>query len=259
MPNDNVSNSNDKTTIVRTEADLVSSVIRQHRPNSTSSIETPILKHTSGKKPRLLKVDSNKIETTSLSLFRAGKKRKSLPPEDSDKKFKKGKYGKPPIFGSKYALDVKGDEYMIGPVPSDLPSGTVNEDTKICKRTRTLEKNSTIQTPVRCPGVIKFGKFEVETCYSCPFPQEEDAARLIFCEFCLKYTKCQSILDRHMRHCNWRTPPGTDIYKSGDLSVFEVDGKIDKTYCQTLCRLGKLFLDLKTLDYGVEPFLFYTL
>ena len=37
----------------------------------------------------------------------------------------------------------------------------------------------------------------------------------------------------------------------------QVDGKVDKTYCQTLCRLGKLFLDLKTLDYGVEPFLFY--
>ncbi|XP_029346607.1 histone acetyltransferase KAT7-like [Acyrthosiphon pisum] len=60
-----------------------------------------------------------------------------------------------------------------------------------------------------------------------------------------------------MRHCYWRTPPGTEIYQSGDLSVFEVDGKVDKTYCQTLCRMGKLFLQLKTLDYGVEPFLFY--
>uniref|UniRef100_A0A8R2JVH3 histone acetyltransferase n=2 Tax=Acyrthosiphon pisum TaxID=7029 RepID=A0A8R2JVH3_ACYPI len=148
-------------------------------------------------------------------------------------------------------------ENLIQPIASDLPSKAVNEDTKICKRTRTLEKKSTIQTLVRCPSVIKFGKFEVETCYSCPFPQEEDAARLIFCEFCLKYTKCQSILDRHMRHCNWRTPPGTEIYQSGDLSVFEIDGKVDKTYCQTLCRLAKLFLNLKTLDYGVEPFLFY--
>ncbi|XP_029346480.1 histone acetyltransferase KAT7-like [Acyrthosiphon pisum] len=120
-----------------------------------------------------------------------------------------------------------------------------------------ISKYSTIQTPVRCPSVIKFGKFEVETCYSCPFPQEENSSRLIFCEFCLKYTKCQSILERHMRHCYWRTPPGTEIYQSGDLSVFEVDGKVDKTYCQTLCRMGKLFLQLKTLDYGVEPFLFY--
>ncbi|XP_060873858.1 histone acetyltransferase KAT7-like [Metopolophium dirhodum] len=142
---------------------------------------------------------------------------------------------------------------MIRPVAS----GVVNDDINICKRKRTLEKNSTIQTPVRCPSVIQLGKFEVETCYSCPFPQEENSPRLIFCEFCLKYTKCQSILERHMRHCNWRTPPGTEIYLSGDLSVFEVDGKVDKTYCETLCRLGKLFLDLKTLDFGVEPFLFY--
>ncbi|XP_060872607.1 histone acetyltransferase KAT7-like [Metopolophium dirhodum] len=146
---------------------------------------------------------------------------------------------------------------MIRPVASDLPSRVVNEDIKICKRTRTLEKNSTIQIPVRCPGVIIFGKFEVETCYSCPFPQEEAAPRLIFCEFCLKYTKCQSIFERHMRHCCWRTPPGTEIYQSGDLSIYEVDGKLDKAYCQTLCRLGKLFLDLKTLDFGVELFLFY--
>lgn len=89
MPKDKVPNSNDKSTIVQSEANLVSSVLRHHRPNSTSSIETPILKHTSGKKPRLLKVDSNTIETTSLSLFRAGEKRKSVPPEDSTKKFKK--------------------------------------------------------------------------------------------------------------------------------------------------------------------------
>jgi len=89
MPNNNVSNSNDKTTIAQTEAHLVSSVIRHRRPNSTSSIETPILKHAPGKKALLPKVDSNKIKTTSLSLSRAGEKIKRLPPEDSDKKFKK--------------------------------------------------------------------------------------------------------------------------------------------------------------------------
>jgi len=89
MANDNVPNSNEKSTIVQPEADLVASAIHHHRPNSTLSIETPILMHTSGRKPRFLKVDSNKTEMTSLSLSRAGEKRKSVPPEDSDKKFKK--------------------------------------------------------------------------------------------------------------------------------------------------------------------------
>jgi hypothetical protein len=41
--------------------------------------------------------------------------------------------------------------------------------------------------------------------------------------------------------------------------VFEVDGNIDRIYCQNLCLLAKLFLDHKTLYYDVEPFLFYVL
>lgn len=42
-----------------------------------------------------------------------------------------------------------------------------------------------------------------------------------------------------------------------NLSVFEVDGKKNRVYCQNLCLLSKLFLDHKTLYYDVEPFLFY--
>ena len=43
------------------------------------------------------------------------------------------------------------------------------------------------------------------------------------------------------------------------ISVFEVDGKKSKVYCQNLCLLSKLFLDHKTLYYDVDPFLFYVL
>lgn len=41
--------------------------------------------------------------------------------------------------------------------------------------------------------------------------------------------------------------------------MFEVDGNVNKLYCQNLCLLAKLFLDHKTLYYDVEPFLFYVL
>ena len=41
--------------------------------------------------------------------------------------------------------------------------------------------------------------------------------------------------------------------------MFEVDGNINRIYCQNLCLLAKLFLDHKTLYYDVEPFLFYVL
>ena len=43
------------------------------------------------------------------------------------------------------------------------------------------------------------------------------------------------------------------------MSVWEVDGQKQKTYCQNLCLLAKAFLDTKTLYYDVEPFLFYVM
>uniref|UniRef100_A0A1I8FFF8 histone acetyltransferase n=1 Tax=Macrostomum lignano TaxID=282301 RepID=A0A1I8FFF8_9PLAT len=71
------------------------------------------------------------------------------------------------------------------------------------------------------------------------------------------YMKCSQVLSRHMGKCELRHPPADEIYRSGDLSVFEVDGQTSKLYCQNLCLLAKLFLDHKTLYYDVEPFLFY--
>lgn len=49
------------------------------------------------------------------------------------------------------------------------------------------------------------------------------------------------------------------IYRNGNLAMFEVDGGEQKEYGQNLCSLAKLFLDHKTLYYDVDPFLFYVL
>ena len=112
----------------------------------------------------------------------------------------------------------------------------------------------------RSPLAIQFGKHEISTWYSSPYPQEyARLPKLYLCEFCLKYMKSRPILKRHVNKCNWRHPPGTEIYRKDDLSVFEVDGNTNKIYCQNLCLLVKLFLDHKTLYYDVEPFLFYVL
>ena len=59
--------------------------------------------------------------------------------------------------------------------------------------------------------------------------------------------------------CLLKHPPGNEIYRKDSLSVFEVDGKKNKIYCQNLCLLAKLFLDHKTLYFDVDPFLFYVL
>ncbi|KAM3912900.1 histone acetyltransferase KAT6B isoform 1-T1 [Leptodactylus fuscus] len=112
----------------------------------------------------------------------------------------------------------------------------------------------------RYPSIIEFGKYEIQTWYSSPYPQEyARLPKLYLCEFCLKYMKSKTILSRHLKKCGWFHPPANEIYRKGDLSVFEVDGNISKIYCQNLCLLAKLFLDHKTLYYDVEPFLFYVL
>ncbi|XP_019906401.2 histone acetyltransferase KAT7 isoform X4 [Esox lucius] len=107
---------------------------------------------------------------------------------------------------------------------------------------------------------IVFGRYELDTWYHSPYPEEyARLGRLYMCEFCLKYMKSQTILRRHMAKCVWKHPPGDEIYRKGNISVFEVDGKKNKIYCQNLCLLAKLFLDHKTLYYDVEPFLFYVM
>ncbi|XP_062841019.1 histone acetyltransferase KAT7a isoform X1 [Trichomycterus rosablanca] len=107
---------------------------------------------------------------------------------------------------------------------------------------------------------ILFGCYELDTWYHSPYPEEyARLGRLYMCEFCLKYMKSQTILRRHMAKCVWKHPPGDEIYRKGAVSVFEVDGKKNKIYCQNLCLLAKLFLDHKTLYYDVEPFLFYVM
>ena len=53
--------------------------------------------------------------------------------------------------------------------------------------------------PGRYPPCIEFGKYEINTWYSSPYPQEyAQLAKLYLCEFCLRYMKSRSILKRHL-------------------------------------------------------------
>eukprot|EP00697_Spironema_sp_BW2_P017521 gnl/Spiro4/9220_TR4855_c0_g1_i1.p1 gnl/Spiro4/9220_TR4855_c0_g1~~gnl/Spiro4/9220_TR4855_c0_g1_i1.p1 ORF type:complete len:405 (+),score=53.16 gnl/Spiro4/9220_TR4855_c0_g1_i1:76-1290(+) len=123
-----------------------------------------------------------------------------------------------------------------------------------------LEKEHEEITKVKNINTIELGRYEVDTWYFSPYPEEfATMDKLFICEFCLKYMKKRRTLDRHKLKCELRHPPGDEIYRSGNISVFEVDGKKNKIYCQNLCLLAKLFLDHKTLYYDVDPFLFYIL
>ncbi|ODV88371.1 hypothetical protein CANCADRAFT_32988 [Tortispora caseinolytica NRRL Y-17796] len=110
---------------------------------------------------------------------------------------------------------------------------------------------------VKC---IRFGDYEIETWYSAPYPEEYSCMGLLYiCEYCLKYFNNDYVAWRHELKCSFHRPPGSEIYRDGDISVFEIDGKKEQLYCQNLCLLSRLFLGSKTLYYDVEPFMFYVL
>ncbi|KAI9094722.1 acyl-CoA N-acyltransferase [Phlyctochytrium arcticum] len=107
-------------------------------------------------------------------------------------------------------------------------------------------------------NAIQIGRWEINTWYGAPYPEEYNGQPLIYiCEYCFKYMKTPYVAGRHKAKCPLRHPPGDEIYRHENISVFEVDGRKNKIFCQNLCLLAKMFLDHKTLYYDVEPFLFY--
>jgi histone acetyltransferase MYST1 len=121
-----------------------------------------------------------------------------------------------------------------------------------------LEREHEEVTKVKNISKIVLGRHEIEAWYFSPYPQEYANEELLYvCEYCLKYMKRKRTFRCHRRDCPHRRPPGREIYREGSLSVFEIDGKDHRVYCQNLCLLAKLFLDHKTLYYDVDPFYFY--
>ena len=107
---------------------------------------------------------------------------------------------------------------------------------------------------------IEFGLHQIDIWYAAPYPEEYSRNKALFiCEFCLKYMESDIVAWRHKSKCPWKHPPGDEIYRHGNIMVFEVDGRKNPLYCQNLCLLAKLFLGSKTLYYDVEPFLFYVM
>ena len=93
----------------------------------------------------------------------------------------------------------------------------------------------------RCPAKIQFSKYEIQTWYSSPYPAEyARLSKLYICEFCLKYMKSEQLSLRHKEKCKQFYPPGNEIYRHENLSIFEVDG--NKEWYRNWAGL-KLFQD----------------
>uniref|UniRef100_A0A1I7YWR4 Histone acetyltransferase n=1 Tax=Steinernema glaseri TaxID=37863 RepID=A0A1I7YWR4_9BILA len=124
-----------------------------------------------------------------------------------------------------------------------------------------IEKEWQELTKIKLVEAVRFSKHIIETWYYSPYPEiYTQNGIILICEFCLLYTF--DIVEFHChkgKACKKRKPPGTEIYRKDKLTVFKVNGHEDKFYCRSLCLLGKLFLDHKSLLYEVDKFIFYVL
>jgi hypothetical protein len=133
-------------------------------------------------------------------------------------------------------------------------SGGTNND----PASAAFEREHEETTKVKNIETIVMGSWSIAAWYYSPFPQEySDVDTLYVCEYCLSYMKKRKTLKKHKAECALRQPPGREIYRHENISVYELDGKEHRAYCQKLCLLAKLFLDHKTLYYDVTPFYFY--
>lgn len=115
-------------------------------------------------------------------------------------------------------------------------------------------------TKIKTIDYIAIGKHKCETWYFSPFPEYfQNLDTLYICEFCLSFYRHESELKRHGARCGPYHPLGNEIYRDGEVSMFEIDGARNVLYCENLCFISKLFLDHKNLAFDVEPFMFYVL
>ena len=72
-----------------------------------------------------------------------------------------------------------------------------------------LEKEHEEITKVKNIQSIVLGKFEIETWYFSPYPEEYCGdEKMYICEFCLKYMKRHLTLLKHCDVCTMKSPPG---------------------------------------------------
>lgn len=110
----------------------------------------------------------------------------------------------------------------------------------------------------RTIGEACMGKLRMVTWYYSPFPPPYTQLPEIFiCPFCMRYIRKEKTYAAHIQSCEMKRPPGLQIYDDGLVAIYEVDGRLNKLFCQCLCLFTKLFLDSKTLFYDTDIFLFY--
>ncbi|CAO3664009.1 unnamed protein product [Rhizopus microsporus] len=233
--------------------------LQDNRTYRLRKCPTPTVKYLEMKQPR--QQDEN-IEPKSSSS--AKRLRLRLTVNEDDRQSKRGRKQK---FGlsKEEEMFYKTFGYKLSEEEASIERGTPRErDREQFEKARLkAEKKSPVKpansdTEIPKITTISFGRYMIDTWYIAPYPEEYAQSYILYiCEYCMKYMKSSFVAGRHKKKCTARHPPGDEIYRDGAVSIFEVDGRKNKMYCQNLCLMAKMFLDHKTLYYDVEPFLFY--
>ena len=115
-------------------------------------------------------------------------------------------------------------------------------------------------TAVKNIDYIELGRHRISTWYYCPLPKGISSLEtLYFDEFSLEFFKTRNEMLRYRQKSGQAHPPGDEVYRCNGISMWECDGHVQRTYCQNLSYLAKLFLDHKTLFFDVDPFMYYVM
>lgn len=116
------------------------------------------------------------------------------------------------------------------------------------------------EPPMRELETIKFGDYLLKCWYFSPFPKEYTRyGHLYVCDICCLYFTDKEDFLAHGHERKKLRPPGREIYRYEDLSLFEVIGAENKMFCQCLSLVAKLFLDDIAVFYNVSQYIFYVM
>lgn len=143
--------------------------------------------------------------------------------------------------GDTFELNVNGAQVETPP-----PVSSFSKEQEIEKLRTSGSMTQSISEIARVKNLnrLQIGKHEVEAWYFSPYPKEYAHLPVLYiCEFCLAYFPSPMMLSRHRQRCTLFHPPGNEIYRHQDISVFELDGKRQLSWCRNLSLLSKCFLD----------------
>jgi hypothetical protein len=108
---------------------------------------------------------------------------------------------------------------------------------------------------------VFMGKTPIQTQYFSNYPAKMQSLLAIHtCRTCFYYTNDCETLHEHETACVYSSPPGNAVFSApGGVKLWEVGGKGNKVYCQSLALLMKCFIGCKQSVTQTEFMNFYVL